>query len=406
MMLETHLQWQKDDTRCSTPLHHRYHCGTVAYRSGPRQCFAKEASSLKPTLSFVVTVAIVGGCFLVLPDAATSLESELVVKDEAPPEKPICKIGGTLLEDWYIFAQDDADNWSISCPRPTTLDDPHYNAWRTTPALTDRAHACRDTALPKGYSIKEKVFRNACPSGGLTMLGEPVPNAYILERQGSRPPAGDAVSNGPHELLTDAATASPEVNSSKEALDHAALGNDFFTRLNYAEAETQFRAAGNYEPLSADWPALVALTLVLQEKYTAAETEAQIAVRLDPKNAVAHAALAAALGGLGKWRDAELESRVGMRLDPAGTRGIPGLSQFLFGLSLWRLGKKEEAEQTLRQVVQKFDGYQGKLAQLLYEGGKLDEAEAQFREALRVRPGDRYLAQRLDEVVKAREHRK
>ena len=85
---------------------------------------------------------------------------------------------------------------------------------------------------------------------------------------------------------------------------------------------------------------------------------------------------------------------------------MPGLSQFLFGLSLWRLGKKEEAEQVLRQVVQKFDGYQGKLAQLLLEDGKLDEAEAQYREALRLRPGDRFLAQRLDEVVKAKERQK
>jgi Flp pilus assembly protein TadD len=145
---------------------------------------------------------------------------------------------------------------------------------------------------------------------------------------------------------------------------------------------------------------------MLQEKYDAAETEAQVAVRLDPKNAIAHAALAAALGSLGKWRDAELESRVGMRLDPAGTRGIPGLSQFVFGLSLWRLGQKEEAEQVLRQVAQKFDRYQGKLAQVLFEEGKLDEAEVQFREALRVRPGDRFLAQGLDDVVKARELQK
>ncbi len=349
---------------------------------------------------------MVAGFFLVPVRAAPPSAPGAVPNGQAFLEKPICKIGGTLSDDWYIFAQDDADNWNVSCPRPTTLDDPHYNAWRTTPALTDRANACRDTPLPKGYLIAEKVFLAACPSGGQTMLGDPVPNAYILERQGGPLPAGDAGSNRRHEVLTEAATPSPEVNSSKQALDHAALGNDYFTRLQYAEAEAHFRAAGNYEPSSADWPALVALTLVLQEKYTAAETEAQVAVRLDPKNAVAHAALAAALGGLGKWKDAELESRVGMRLDPEGTRGIPGLSQFLFGLSLWRLGRKEEAEQTLRQVVQKFDRYQGKLAQVLFEEGRFDEAEDQFREALRRRPGDHFLAQRLEDVQKAREYRK
>ncbi len=212
------------------------------------------------------------------------------------------------------------------------------------------------------------------------MLGDPVANAYILEWQGAESPAQTPVQTDRHELLTESGTTPPEVTSSEKALDHAALGNEYFTQLHYAEAEAQFRAAGTYEPGSADWPALVALSLLLQEKYTAAETEAQVAVRLDPKNAVAHAALAAALGSQGKWKEAELESRVGMRLDPDGTRGIPGLSQVVFGLSLWRLGKKGEAEQTLREVVQKFDRYQGKLAQVLFEDGKLDEAEAQYRE--------------------------
>jgi hypothetical protein len=356
-------------------------------------------------LSFVFALALLPG-LLILANTGTLLASEPAVKREASLEKPICKIGGTLSDDWYIFAQDNADNWSVSCPRPTTLDDPHYNVWRTAPALIDRAHACRDTPLPKGYTIIEKLFSTACPSAGLTMLGDPVSNAYVLERQGGAPPRETPVRPDRQGVLTEATAASPAVNASKEALDHAALGNDYFTRRQYAAAEAQFRAAGNLEPSSADWPALVALSLVLQEKYDAAETEAQVAVRLDPTNAVAHASLAAALGGLGKWRDAELESRVGMRLDPAGTRGMPGLSQFLFGLSLWRLGKKEEAEQTLREVVKKFDRYQGKLAQVLFEEGRLDEAEAPFREALRVRPGDQFLSQRLQDVVKAREYRK
>jgi tetratricopeptide (TPR) repeat protein len=377
----------------------------VAYRTGPSQCFPKEAGSLKPPLLFFFTVVIAAGLFPVRAHTATQLQSG-PVKKAAPLEKPICKIGETVSDDWYIFAQDDSENWTLSCPRPATLDDPHYNVWRTAPAVSDRAQACRDTPLPKGYSIIEKLFYVACPSAGLTMLGDPIPNAYILERQGGASTRETPVQIDRPEVLTEAKTASPEVTPSEKALDHAALGNDYFTRLRYAEAEAQFRAAGSYEPGSADWPAFVALTLLLQEKYHAAETEAQVAVRLDPKNAVAHAALAAALGSLGRWRDAELESRVGMRLDPAGTRGIPGLAQFVFGLSLWRLGKKQEAEQTLRQVVQKFDRYQGKLAQVLFEDGKLDEAEAQYREALRLRPDDQFLAQGLDRVVKAREYRK
>jgi Tfp pilus assembly protein PilF len=354
-----------------------------------------------------LVIAVAMAAFSLGPAQATvPLESEFSVKGQTLPEKPICKIGGVPPEGWYIFAQDDADNWNLTCPRPTTLEDPHYNVWRTTPAHTARALACRDTPLPKGYAIREKLFRTGCPSAGLTMLGDHIPNAYLLERQDGTASPEASLQNNSHEVVTEAAPASPDVTPLKAALDHAALGNDFFTRLDYAEAEMQFRAAGHHEPSSADWPALVALTLILQEKYNTAETEAQVAVRLDPKNAIAHAALAAALGSLGKWRDAELESRVAMRLDPTGTRGIPGLSQFVFGLSLWRLGKKEEAEQVLRQVVQKFDRYRGKLAQVLFEDGKLDEAEVQFREALRMRPDDRFLARGLDEVVKAREHQK
>jgi tetratricopeptide (TPR) repeat protein len=282
------------------------------------------------------------------------------------------------------------------------LDDPHYNVWRTTPAVGDVGHACRDTPIPKGYSIIEKLFRGDCPSVGMTVLGEPIPNAYSLKRQTTVAPEETFPLNRHSDVIISEEVPAP-VTSSQDALRHAALGNEYFAQLRYAQAEAEFRMAENLDPSSADWPALVALTLVLQGRYDEAETEAQVAVRLDQKNAVAHAALAAALSSLGKWKDAELESRVGMRLDPTGSRGIPGLSQFLFGLSLWRLGKKQEAEQTLREVVQKFDRYQGKLAQVLFEDGRLDEAEAQYREALRLHPGDQFLTRGLEEVVKARE---
>ena len=350
---------------------------------------------------------LAGSLLLVAPSAA---DSDPRKQQERPPlakdwlEQPICKVGGMIPEGWYIFAEDDADKWSMSCPRPETLDDAHYNAWRTTPATGDFAQACRDTPLPKGYGIVEKLFRSDCPSAGMTMLGESSPNAYLLQRQAPlTPPDTSSVDPGRHPEPVPTEGASGASTSSHKAFEHAAVGNEYFAKQQYTEAEIQFRTAGNVDPSSADWPALVALTLVLQGKYEEAETEAQVAVRLDQKNAVAHASLAAALSSLGKWKDAEVESRVGMRLDPAGARGLPGLSQFLFGLSLWRLGKKQEGEQTLREVVQKFDRYQGKLAEVLFEDGRLDEAEAQYREALRLHPGDLYLNKGLEEVVRAKD---
>ena len=353
---------------------------------------------LKGPLFPRVTARIFAGSFLIVATATADSglqkqqNTQLLANDRV--EQPICKVGGTVPEGWYVFAEVDADKWRMSCPRPATLDDPHYNAWRTTPAIGDVGHACRDTPLPKGYSIIEKLFRGDCPSAGMTVLGEPVPNAYTLRRRTA------VVPRETFPLDTDWHS---DVTSSRDAFQHAALGNEYFAQLQYAQAEAEFRTAENLDPSSADWPALVALTLVLQGKYDEAETEAQVAVRLDQKNAVAHAALAAALSSLGKWKDAEVESRVGMRLDPTGARGIPGLSQFLFGLSLWRLGKKQEAEQTLREVVQKFHRYHGKLAQVLFEDGRLDEAEAQYREALRLHPGDQFLTQGLEKVVRARE---
>jgi tetratricopeptide (TPR) repeat protein len=362
---------------------------------------------LKSPYFYFVTATILAGSFFIVapsaadPDPGKQPERLPVAKDSL--EQPICKVGGIIPEGWYIFAEDDADKWGMSCPRPETLDDPHYNAWRTTPATGDFAQACRDTPLPKGYGIVEKLFRSECPAAGMTMLGETSPNAYILQRQAplTLPETSPVDTDRRPEAVTTEGVSGASTFTNK-ALEHAALGNEYFAKQQYAEAETQFRTAGTVDPSSADWPALVALTLVLQGKYEQAETEAQVAVRLDQKNAVAHASLAAALSSLGKWKDAEVESRVGMRLDPTGARGIPGLSQFLFGLSLWRLGKKQEGEQTLREVVQKFDRYQGKLAEVLFEDGRLDEAEAQYREALRLHPGDLYLNKGLEEVVRAK----
>ncbi|HEY3197529.1 MAG TPA: hypothetical protein VGJ57_05915 [Nitrospirales bacterium] len=355
-----------------------------------------------------VTAGILAGSFLLVATATADSGlrkhqgTELIPNDRV--EQPICKVGGVVPEGWYVFAQDDADQWGMSCPRPETLDDIHYNAWRTTPAAEDFAQACRDTPLPKGYGIIEKLFRGECPSAGLTMLGEAAPNAYILQRQ--IPPTlahGSSVDTDRHPETGSSEDALAASSSSNRAFEHAALGSEYFARHQYEKAENQFRAAGNIDPSSADWPALVALTLVLQGKNEQAEAEAQVAVRLDQKNALAHASLAAALSSLRKWKDAQAESRVGMRLDPAGARGIPGLSQFLFGLSLWRLGKKQEGEQTLRAVAQKFDRYQGKLAEVLFEDGRLDEAEAQYREALRLHPGDLFLNNGLQEVLKAKD---
>jgi tetratricopeptide (TPR) repeat protein len=317
----------------------------------------------------------------------------------APPppstakEQPICKIGGVLPEGWYVFAQDDANRWEdMDCPRPATLEDTRFNVWRTAPAVETPLFACRDTPSPKSYTILEKFFKPDCPMAGINLFGEPIANAYTLVRQAPR-----AVSDTP-----GSQTETRDSRAAPTAAEYAAAGNEHFAARRYPEAEVEFRKAGKLEPASADWPALVALALVLQNKYDDAKTEAEVAIRLDPKNAMAHSALAAALGGLALWKDTELEARVSLRLDPSGARGLPGLPQYLLGLSLWYQDKKEQAEEILRQVAATQDRYRGKLAQLLYENGKLDEAETQYRQALKINPGDPFLTQGLDQVLKAK----
>lgn len=308
-------------------------------------------------------------------------------------EQPICKIGGVLPEGWYVFAQDDASRWEdMDCPRPPTLDDARFNVWRTAPAVETPLFACRDTPPPKNYTILEKLFKPDCPVAGINLFGEPIPNSYRLVRQ------TPLVVSETSEVQSDAGGS----RASPTAAEYAAAGNEQFTARRYPEAEIEFRKAGKLEPASADWPALVALALVLQNKYQDAKSEAEVAIRLDPKNAMAHSALAAALGGLALWKDTELEARVSLRLDPSGTRGLPGLPQYLLGLSLWYQGKKDQAEEILRQAAATQDRYRGKLAQLLYENGKLDESETNYRQALKANPGDPFLTQGLDAVLKAK----
>ena len=316
-------------------------------------------------------------------------------------EQPICQVGGVVPEGWYVFAQDQAEHWKdLECPRPATLNDAHFNVWLTAPAIGTLLISCRDTPLPKGYRILEKLFKTECPLAGMNLLGEPIPNAYKLVRQEAT--SSTNASPGPQGGQPGESTARQKPESPQAAMEHATVGNEHFAARRYAEAEAEFREAGRLEPSSADWPALVALTLILQNQYEQAKSEAQIAVHLDPKNAMARSALAAALSGLGLWKETEVEARVSLRLDPAGGRGIPGLSQYLLGLSLWYLGKKEQGEEALREIVVKEDRYRGKLAQLLFEDGKLDDAEAQYRAALKVRPGDQFLTKGLDEVMKAK----
>jgi tetratricopeptide (TPR) repeat protein len=323
----------------------------------------------------------------------------LASNDGDPPsvrEQAVCKVDGQVPDDWYVFAQDDAKHWKdMECPRPATLEDPHFNAWRIAPATDELLVSCRDTSPPKGYRILEKLFRTECPSAGMNLLGEPNANAYKLVRQ-TETSAPKDIASRPDVLP------GPKNDSVQAAQDHAVLGNQYFAGRRYREAETEFREAGTLDPVSADWPSLVALTLLLRNKYDEAKTQAEVATRLDPKNAMAHAALAAALSGLSQWKDAEVEARVSLHLDPASGRGLPGLSQYLLGLSLWHNGKKEEGEETLREIVATHNRYRGKFAQLLLADGKLDEAEAQFREALKQNPGDLFLTTGLDEVLKAK----
>jgi tetratricopeptide (TPR) repeat protein len=130
-----------------------------------------------------------------------------------------------------------------------------------------------------------------------------------------------------------------------EARQHMARGAELARKGQYAEAETEYRAALLLDSQNADVYVSLAYILIQQKKWDDAESAAHEALRLDPKNDTAHLNLGGALGLKGDWDGAIPEFREALRLNPNLGGAQVGLGYALGGKGDWdgMIGEDHEA---------------------------------------------------------------
>jgi tetratricopeptide (TPR) repeat protein len=128
----------------------------------------------------------------------------------------------------------------------------------------------------------------------------------------------------------------------------------------------------------------------------------EFAVRLDPNDAAAHLGLGKTLLSAGKSHEGLNHVRAATRLKPNDPDG-----HYTLGLIYLQTGRpayaKLEFDRTLQLDAAHFKAltYLGILA---FQSGKLDEAEAKFRESLRINSSDAVARENLELVLKARKN--
>lgn len=156
----------------------------------------------------------------------------------------------------------------------------------------------------------------------------------------------------------------------------------------YVEAETEFRLATRLAPGNADYHRWLASALSYQNKYREAESEAREAVRLKPDENDSYNTLATALEGQGKFAEAENEIRMALRL--SNQDYLRNSYTESLGRNLFKQGRYAEAAAELNKVVVANPQYSSSahfwLGKIYESQNQSDRAEAEFREAIRLRP--------------------
>jgi tetratricopeptide (TPR) repeat protein len=165
-----------------------------------------------------------------------------------------------------------------------------------------------------------------------------------------------------------------------EVRQHVARGAELKHKMQFAEAEQEYRAALLLDPHNDDVYMSLAQALICQEKWDDAATAAREAVRLNPNSEFAHVALGAALGSKGDWDGEIAEEREAVRLNPNNE-----WAHYLLGNSLgvkrdWD-GQITEEREVLRIDPKNADAHQI-LGRALIMKADWDGAIAQEREAL------------------------
>jgi uncharacterized caspase-like protein/cytochrome c-type biogenesis protein CcmH/NrfG len=181
---------------------------------------------------------------------------------------------------------------------------------------------------------------------------------------------------------------------------HGALGLTLGLYLQkFVEGEAEWAQAIRLDPNNAEWHGGLALVLEAQKKHAAAAAEAREAVRLAPSATRFRSYLARLLLVLGNYADAESEARETIRLNPKDAYG-----HWVLGTSLLNQTKDAtEAESALREAVRlepNEGSFHKNLGVALERLGRKDEADAEYKEALRVAPANQTGEARLTQTFK------
>jgi tetratricopeptide (TPR) repeat protein len=112
-------------------------------------------------------------------------------------------------------------------------------------------------------------------------------------------------------------TVDPAAQARQAAVrQHVARGAEFFQKKQYADAESEYRAAVRLDPQNADVHVAISRALNGQRKSDEALAETREALRLNPNNDAAHNTLGFVLGEKDDWDGEIAEEREALRLNP------------------------------------------------------------------------------------------
>jgi len=165
----------------------------------------------------------------------------------------------------------------------------------------------------------------------------------------------------------------------REALAELKAGAKRLQAGRYADAERHFRLALRFAPHHPDALNLLGVALLRAERVAEAIDQFRLAVEVAPQIAGHHLNLGYALLRDGQTNTAVTSLQQAVRLAPDSKE-----IGFCFGLALRARGDFAEAEGALRRVLEAdpaFAEARHELNKLLYEGGRIDEAQELLRES-------------------------
>lgn len=176
------------------------------------------------------------------------------------------------------------------------------------------------------------------------------------------------------------------VSRQAEIRQHTARGAELLKGKQYADAETEYRAAVQLDPQNPDLHISLGITLGREGNWDGQVAEEREALRLSPNNDRAHVALGAALAQKDDQDGAMAEYREAIRLNPNDDLAHSNLGNRLMHKGDWD-GANAEYREAVR-LNPKNEQAHLNLASTLEHNKDWDGATAEYREALRLKPNN------------------